>query len=275
MRILVAVLCGIFLWHSSQPRTGLGQSTDKLVRPLKNAYAHNDYLHSRPLLDALANGFCSVEADIFLRHGELLVAHTQAEIVETRTLEALYLEPLRQRIRKNGGNVYPDGSPLLLLIDIKSAGNATYTVLDNVLASYADILTHSLNGNLTKRPVSVVVSGNRPINMILADTTRYAAIDGRLADLNGSTDPALMPLISDNWNIHFQWRGTGNMSEQELIKLREIVLKTHESRRMLRFWGTPDIRAMWSLLQHEKVDFINTDNLQGLRQYLDEANTLK
>ena len=44
-------------------------------RALPAAHAHNDYLHKRPLLDALAQGFCSVEADIFLVDGALLVAH--------------------------------------------------------------------------------------------------------------------------------------------------------------------------------------------------------
>ena len=33
-------------------------------------HAHNDYLHSRPLLDALDQGFDSVEADVFLVNEE-------------------------------------------------------------------------------------------------------------------------------------------------------------------------------------------------------------
>src|SRR5436190_1820266 len=40
------------------------------VRCLPNAHAHNDYLHTRPLLDALDQGFCSVEADIHLVNGK-------------------------------------------------------------------------------------------------------------------------------------------------------------------------------------------------------------
>ena len=47
-----------------------------LVTPLRHAHAHNDYAHRRPLWDALDRGFCSVEADIFLSRGELLVGHT-------------------------------------------------------------------------------------------------------------------------------------------------------------------------------------------------------
>src|SRR5690606_12096586 len=43
---------------------------------LGRAYAHNDYAHRVPLFDALGNGFAAVEADVFLRGEELLVAHT-------------------------------------------------------------------------------------------------------------------------------------------------------------------------------------------------------
>ena len=43
--------------------------------PLLNAFAHNDYCHKHPLYDALENGFTSIEADIFLKDGKLIVAH--------------------------------------------------------------------------------------------------------------------------------------------------------------------------------------------------------
>ena len=42
---------------------------------LTNAHAHNDYEHTHPLADALEQGFCSIEADIHLVNGKLLVAH--------------------------------------------------------------------------------------------------------------------------------------------------------------------------------------------------------
>src|SRR4051794_35634110 len=71
--------------------------------PLKNAHAHNDYEHPRPLFDALDQGFTSVEADIFLVNGQLLVGHTAVDLKPGRTLEALYLDPLRARVRANGG----------------------------------------------------------------------------------------------------------------------------------------------------------------------------
>jgi hypothetical protein len=55
-------------------------------KPLVRAHAHNDYEHARPLFDALDRGFCSVEADVYLIDGELLVAHDRKDVKAGRTL---------------------------------------------------------------------------------------------------------------------------------------------------------------------------------------------
>src|SRR5262249_42811320 len=96
------------------------------VVPLKHAHAHNDYEHKRPLFDALACGFCSVEADIFLRGNQLLVGHSPLDLRPERTLEKLYLDPLRERITANRGRVYPGGPTVFLLIDVKTEAKTTY-----------------------------------------------------------------------------------------------------------------------------------------------------
>src|SRR5438552_6105912 len=88
------------------------------VVPLIHTHAHNDYEHKRPLFDALDHGFCSVEADIFLVEGQLLVAHNRSQTKPERTLQSLYLDPLRARVKKNAGRVYPAGPEVTLLIDI-------------------------------------------------------------------------------------------------------------------------------------------------------------
>src|SRR5215469_9460539 len=110
-------------------------------RPLTNVHAHNDYEHTRPLFDALDHGFCSVEADIHLVDGQLLVAHSRAEVKPGKTLQTLYLDPLRERVKTNGGHVYPDGPEVILLIDVKGDWRATYPVLRDILKQYADMLT--------------------------------------------------------------------------------------------------------------------------------------
>src|SRR5438874_5130274 len=89
----------------------------KIVTPVTRAHAHNDYAHPRPLIDALDQGFCSVEADVYLVDGKLLVAHDKKDVKPDRTLEKLYLDPLRERVKANGGRVYAKGPTVHLLVD--------------------------------------------------------------------------------------------------------------------------------------------------------------
>jgi glycerophosphoryl diester phosphodiesterase len=236
--------------------------------PLIHAHAHNDYEHTRPLRDALEHGFCSVEADVHLVDGQLLVAHDRAAVKPERTLEALYLNPLRERAGTNGGRVYRRGPTLILLIDVKSAAEATYAVLRQKLEMYPDILTKFGRERTETNAVTVIISGNRARAVMAAETVRYAAFDGRLEDLESSDPRHFMPLVSDNWTKHFQWRGSGPMPEGERQKLKEIVIRAHRQGRRVRFWETRDEPALWAELLHAGVDLINTDDLKGLEEFL-------
>lgn len=239
----------------------------KGVVPLRHAHAHNDYEHARPLLDALAHGFCSVEADIFLRDGQLLVGHAPRDLKPERTLERLYLNPLRERVRAHG-RVYPAGPQFFLLIDIKTDPKATYVALDKVLAGYADILSNVENGEFHPGAVTVVVSGNRDRRAMAEQQRRFAGMDGRLTDLDSQEPAHLIPWISDRWTSVFKWRGEGRMPDAERARLKEIVAKAHARGRLVRFWDTPEDPAVWKELRDGGVDLINTDSLPTLRRFL-------
>lgn len=254
-----------------------GSRTAATAIPLPNAHAHNDYAHARPLLDALDQGFTSVEADIHLVRGVLYVAHDSDDITPDRTLRSLYLDPLRTRIRKYGGLVYPNGPQFTLLIDIKTDAEPTYKVLSKTLAEYEKVFTSFGPDGRADKAVIAVVSGNRPRELMESEKLRYAAYDGRLSDLESDAPAALISLISDNWNSHFKWTGIGDMPEQERRKLSQIVETAHKKGRRLRFWATrdnpsPSRQALWRELLDAGVDLINTDHLEDLKQFL-LANT--
>ena len=238
--------------------------------PLARAHAHNDYQHDRPLLDALDHGFCSVEADIHLVDGVLLVAHDADEVHPERTLEALYLEPLRQRARANGGRIYADRTPFYLLIDIKSEAEPTYAALRELLQRYADIMTIFTPDGKAEGALTVIVSGNRPRAMMAEEVIRYAAYDGRLEDLSMQAEATstFIPLISMSWASVSSWRGHGEMPSSLRREILRIVETAHAQGRMVRFWATPDDPKVWKALYDLGVDLLNTDDLNGLRAFL-------
>ncbi len=239
-------------------------------KPLVNAHAHNDYEHARPLLDALDRGFCSVEADVWLVDGQLLVAHDRGKVRLRRTLQALYLDPLLARVKQNGGRVYAGGPSLTLLVDVKSDAKDTWLALRAALRPYEPILTRFGRDGTETGAVTVIISGNRARELMASDTNRLAAYDGRLADLESGAPPQFVPLVSDQWGQISSWRG-GNgrpLPAADERKLRETVLKAHAQGRRIRFWGAPDTPEVWAAFRKAGVDLLNADNLDGLREFL-------
>jgi glycerophosphoryl diester phosphodiesterase len=243
------------------------------VKPLLHAHAHNDYLHEHPLFDALSNGFNSVEADIWLVDGQLLVAHDPFSIRKERSLTSLYLDPLAQIVKEGHGGVYGPGSRITLLIDIKSQADPTYRALELVLSRYKSMLSSFEGTTEHEGAITVIISGNRDLALMRAQPLRYAAYDGRMGDLNGNEPATLIPLISDRWTAYFTWDGHGAMPLDQLSRLKDIVARAHSHGRKLRFWDTPDgpgaaRDTFWATLLDAGVDYLNTDDLAGLRAYL-------
>ncbi|MEV3987547.1 phosphatidylinositol-specific phospholipase C/glycerophosphodiester phosphodiesterase family protein [Streptomyces sp. NPDC049837] len=245
------------------------------ARPLRRAHAHNDYLHRRPLHDALSHGFTSVEADVFLVDGDLLVAHEPAQLDPTRTLRSLYLDPLAARVRANHGTVYAGHHrPVQLLIDIKADGVAAYRELHRQLAAHRRMLSRCVNGRVRHGAVTAVVSGDRAARAPMeAQAVRYAFYDGRLDDLGTAAPASLIPLVSSNWTHSFRWQGTGPFPDAERARLHALVTAAHREGRRVRFWATPDAPgpardAVWAELLAARVDHLNTDDLPGLARFL-------
>jgi glycerophosphoryl diester phosphodiesterase len=238
------------------------------IAPLPAAHAHNDYAHARPLADALDHGFTSVEADIFLWREGLLVGHEARELKSERTLQSLYLDPLRERVKAGGGRVYRGGPPFQLMIDVKSEAEATYAALDKVLGGYADILSVTKEGKFQEGAVTIVLSGNRATETISKRSVRYVGIDGRPEDLKRAAPSHLVPWISANWNLVFAWRGEGPIPDADRAKLAELVKQAHAQGRQVRFWATPEKEAVWQELLAAGVDRINTDKLAELEAFL-------
>ncbi|QIP83030.1 hypothetical protein GLX30_01830 [Streptomyces sp. Tu 2975] len=273
---LAAALAGAVAVPSQARATARGGAPDGPA-PLRRAHAHNDYLHEHPLHDALSHGFTSVEADIFLVDGELLVAHEPAELDPARTLRSLYLDPLLARVRANHGSVYRGRRrPVQLLIDIKTDGVAAYLELDRQLREYRRMLSSCAHGHVRLGAVTPVVSGDRTARAPMeAQRVRYAFYDGRLDDL-AAAEPApasFIPLISSNWTHSFSWLGNGEFPVTEREKLHTLVATAHRRSQRVRFWATPDLEgpardAVWRELLAAGADHINTDDLAGLERFL-------
>ncbi len=272
----LALILAVFSLPLTTAAGSQNHQAQQKATPLAKAHAHNDYEHARPLFDALQHGFTSVEADVWLEDGELLVAHDKVDVQPGRTLKSLYLEPLKDIVKNNKGSVYPGyRHEFILWIDIKSEGEAAYRKIHEQLSQYRHMLTKFVPAGVKPSAVTVYISGNRPRALMENQMVRYAGYDGRMTDLGANDPNTFIPVISDNWTKHFTWTGTGEMPQKEQEKLKSIVGTAHENGQKVRFWATPDLPspardAIWQKLLALGVDFINTDDLGGLEKFLKE-----
>jgi len=228
------------------------------VSVLAGTHSHNDYLQARPLNEALDNGFSSVEVDVFLVNGRLLVGHDRKDLQAEKTIEALYLKPLADRVKEHGGWVYPGRERLWVLVDIKADGSNVYRELKRSLSDFPSL----------RKAVRFVISGDRPIDDIVKDKGKFAALDGRWEDLVKGYSPELMPWVSESWTTHFQWVGLGPFPAEMQVKLSSMSAQVHSQKRLLRFWGAPDSEVVWKVQREGGVDWLNTDRPAELRRWL-------
>lgn len=238
----------------------LASAGPEIARPtVVCGHSHNDYYRKRPLLDALDAGMISIEADIFLIDGRLLVGHDRRELRPERDFESMYLAPLAMRAREVGG-VYGDGSRVWLLVDIKENGLAAYQALHELLAGYTDVLTVTRDGVQTAGPIQVVISGDRPVKFMEEQPLRFADIDGRFNDADLQRPGELVPLVSGNWIDLVGWGGFGEISESSRQRLDSLCERAKSAGKRLRFWALPNDEAVWDVALDAGVDLISVDD---------------
>ena len=223
-------------------------------------HSHNDYQQNVPFWNAYANGFSSIEVDVFLKNDTLFATHSELEIVKNRTIENLYLQPIQHAISLQLGNL----EELQLLVDIKSEPYSTLKILISILEKYPNIINQKL--------ISIVISGNRPMVNEYQNYPEYIHFDyQKLEDIQNDSIWNKVALISLNFKKYSFWNGKGRLTADDYEKAKGIIDKAHAYGKPFRFWGTPDSKTAWKAFTDLGVDFINTDLPYASSSYL---NTL-
>lgn len=235
---------------------------------LPHAYAHNDYWHKRPLLDALENGFTHVEADVYLRHSRLVVSHNPPFFRRKHTLEELYFRPLLQRFMQDSAHQQSPLDTIVLMIDIKSKGRRTIRALNRFLDKYKPVLSTYENGKVTIRNLTLVITGHRRLDSPDNDGPQYLFVDADLKNLDDQQEPTdLYFTASCKYSSLISWKGRGQIPPVEQHRLRALIERAHSIGAKVRLWASPDNTPVWNFLIRSGVDLINTDKLVALRDY--------
>jgi alkaline phosphatase len=225
-----------------------------------NIHSHNDYASKRPFYEAYSNEAGVIEADLFIVNNDLPVAHNFKDITASNTLKSLYLDPLSSKLKNLEGKTYPDNKPLILMIDIKSEADATLKLIAQQLKTYPDLISN--------KNFKVVISGNRPNPENWKDYPEFIYFDGRLNENYTAEQLSRVEMISEDFKKITGWNGKEAMTQADSEKIQAIIKKVHDQNKKIRFWATRDNVNTWTILMNLKVDYIATDHVAELTQFI-------
>jgi YVTN family beta-propeller protein len=222
-----------------------------------NAHSHNDYAQQKPFHLAYNEGFGSIEADIHLVNNEILVGHDTKDLVASNSLENLYLKPI---VAYNQPN-----RKLQLLIDVKTEAIPTLDQLVKLLQQYPSI---TQNKNIT-----IAISGNAPVPTLYERYPNFIWFDGRINTNYTPSQLSRVALISEDYYKVINYKPKWPLDSVTLLKTKQFIDKVHKLGKPVRLWASPDTPNAWEAFIDWGVDFINTDKIDELADYIIKRNT--
>ncbi|KAL4787829.1 hypothetical protein BJX76DRAFT_267697 [Aspergillus varians] len=255
-------------------------------------HSHNDYWRDVPFYTALSQGCISVEADVWLYNGTLHVGHEESALTDERTFESLYINPILDVLeRQNPKSKFLTGptnngvfdtsadQTLYLWVDLKTSGPETFKAVIAALEPLRQkgyLTSVKNNETLSKGPVTVIGTGNTPLDLVAPVADRDYFYDAPLATLNETGITSLIsPIASAQFSAAVGELTLGVdsvLNDEQLDALREQISFAKEKGILARYWGAPSypIRArniLWTTLINEGVGLLNADDLAAAAKY--------
>jgi alkaline phosphatase len=223
-------------------------------------HSHNDYLQPVPFWDAYSAGCASIEVDVILQDGGLMVAHERESIQAPRTFESLYLKPIQQGVDLGLIKEFN----FHLLVDIKTEAYSTLDLLVKQTEPYSPILYSPENPTGLK----LIISGGRPKAADYAKYPSWIFFDYQSRELTAELPWEKIGMVSLSFPRFSLWNGKGRMVESQRQQLQAFIDLVHSFDRPVRFWASPDGKTAWRAFHEMGIDYINTDRPAEANKYL-------
>lgn len=229
-------------------------------------HSHNDYAQDIPFYRAYYAGMESIEADLYLRDGILYVAHDKSEIRKDRTLNSLYIEPIRKLVKEHGGYVFADKSKRLqLMLDIKENHGPVLAALMQLLAKDGNAFDPVVN----PAAVRIVISGDRPAPADFKKYPNWISFDGAVDGKYTAEEWKRIGMLSADLKAYTNWNGKGTPVPADKAKIVAATAIARQHQVPFRFWGNHDSPNTWSELNKMGVYWINTDQPDALAKFIE------
>ena len=214
-------------------------------------HSHNDYLQTVPFWTAFSAGASSIEIDVILKEGKLIVAHEPETIDPRRTIESLYMDPIAAGLKSG----VIESFSFHLLVDLKTAAHPTLEVLLESMKPYEAFLY----GKENPEGLKLIISGNRPQPEEYKNYPDWMFFDYQDKELTADLPWEKIGMVSLSFRQFSAWDGEGSMAENERKAVQNFIDLVHRFDKPARLWATPDSQSAWKVFYEMGMDYINTD----------------
>ena len=228
-------------------------------------HSHNDYNRTAPFWEAYSQHCQSIEADVFLHNGELLVGHEVEDLKPENSFLRLYVDPIVRTFRANGGKMWAGSQDrLMLLVELKSATEPTLTEVIEQLEEFPDVFC-------SPEGVKVAITGNTPSKDHFRDYPEWVGFDGDIRETYTWAQLERVALVSNSFRMFAKkWNGKGRMIDPELNAVKDAIAKVHSWGKPIRFWEAPEGTTAYFTFWKLGVDIINTDKPAVAHLFFDD-----
>ena len=228
-------------------------------------HSHNDYNRTAPFWEAYSQHCQSIEADVFLHNGELLVGHEVEDLKPENSFLRLYVDPIVRTFRANGGKMWAGSQDrLMLLVELKSATEPTLTEVIGQLEEFPDVFC-------SPEGVKVAITGNTPAKEHFRDYPEWVGFDGDIRETYTWAQLERVALVSNSFRLFAKkWNGKGRMIDPELNAVKDAIAKVHSWGKPIRFWEAPEGTTAYFTFWKLGVDIINTDKPAVAHLFFDD-----
>ena len=217
-------------------------------------HSHNDYNRLAPFWEAYSQHCTSIEADVFLHEGQLLVGHNVEDLKADNSFLRMYVEPVVRTFRAGNGRMWPGSDDRLqLMVELKSETEPELGEIIKLLEQFPDVFC-------TDNGVKVVITGNTPAPSDFGRYPDYIWFDGVLREHYTPDQLARVALISENFRTYAKkWNGKGNFVPQDYLSLKAAIDQAHAMGKPVRFWDAPEGTTVYFTFIRLGIDYVNTD----------------
>lgn len=256
-----------------------------------DVYSFQDTVKSVKTVTPSTNTSEVTEESTEFTKGTLYVGHDLSYLNEIWTLDSVYLDPLFALLEdanpqwdpeetntydyKHGVFYGDSDATLYLFIDYKNNPNTTYQSMKKSLKKFRDkdYLTYYDNDKeeWVMGPLTIVITGTQPIELVKAEPTRFITLDGRLneTDFASYEEQKKYSIIASTsyskifGNDDFHKRGF-NSTEIDLLTNR--IDLAHEAGLKTRIWEHTNFPKFIRESENKAIfnagtDFLNIDYL--------------